>query len=341
MPINAGDSEAEVKATIDAIIDGAGLDSADNTDTTAATNLLNQVAAIYSQPGVSNGMAGDAARAAINNLENYALYVPEARSLFARQSPAPDFTWKRYYDDLVRGLIADGTWAKIDRLQIYGSYAAQPARQNVRADAFNMTINGSPVFTAEQGYAGDGVAAYLSSGYAPASSAGSVATQNSTHAFVWSNTESAAPSTYAETGNSKVSLTLRSSGGLIGVRMHVASTVTEPVTSSLGMWGAVRSASNQHLIYHDGLLFATESSTSSAPAADETYDLARNVSGVLTTPSARQLFAVCYGSGLTAAEVAMINGRVQAFKNKVPASDLLTVTPGGQLMTLNGTYMTA
>lgn len=264
-------------------------------------------------------------------------YADETLSLVSRFDVAPDYAWKRYYDDLIRGLVADGTWPLIDRLQIYGSYAAQPGRQNVRQDLYNSTVHGSPVFTAEAGYAGDALAAYLSQGYAPAVSPG-VSAQNSQHVFVWSNTESVAPATYAETGNSKVAVTLRSSTGNIGIRMHVASAVTEAVTSSLGMWGAVRAASNQHLIYHDGLLFATEASTSSAPAADEVYDLARNVSGVLTTPTNRQLYAVSYGAALTAAQVAMLNGRIQAFKDKVSAFDLVTLD--GQLVTNLGTYTT-
>lgn len=47
MPIEIGDSTATVRSKINAVLTDAGLNPADNVDTTAATNLLNQVAALW------------------------------------------------------------------------------------------------------------------------------------------------------------------------------------------------------------------------------------------------------------------------------------------------------
>lgn len=69
MPINAGDTTAEVKAAIDEIITASGLDPDDNVDTTAATAMLNEIADVLDLPNLTNPMAGAAAREAINNIE--------------------------------------------------------------------------------------------------------------------------------------------------------------------------------------------------------------------------------------------------------------------------------
>ena len=47
MPIEIGDSTATVRSKINAVLTDAGLNPADNVDTTAATNLLNQVAELW------------------------------------------------------------------------------------------------------------------------------------------------------------------------------------------------------------------------------------------------------------------------------------------------------
>lgn len=50
MPIEIGDSTATVRSKINAVLTDAGLNPADNVDTTAATNLLNQVAGLWDVP---------------------------------------------------------------------------------------------------------------------------------------------------------------------------------------------------------------------------------------------------------------------------------------------------
>src|SRR5215217_1411532 len=50
MPIEIGDSTATVRSKINAVLTAAGLNPADNVDTTAATTLLNQVAGLWGVP---------------------------------------------------------------------------------------------------------------------------------------------------------------------------------------------------------------------------------------------------------------------------------------------------
>jgi hypothetical protein len=74
--------------------------------------------------------------------------------------------------------------ARLDAIYGIAGHDAQGAQRNWRADAFNLTIVGAPIFTAFQGYETDGVHDEIDTGFNP-SSAGGAWTQASAALGIW------------------------------------------------------------------------------------------------------------------------------------------------------------
>ncbi|WP_336802535.1 hypothetical protein, partial [Kaistia sp. MMO-174] len=73
---------------------------------------------------------------------------------FARLTNQPTTARKKLYNDLIVSLKTAGVWAKLDALYVLAAADAQAARQNLVANAYNISASGSPVFTADRGYTG-------------------------------------------------------------------------------------------------------------------------------------------------------------------------------------------
>lgn len=93
MPQNilAGDDRATVKAKIDAILAYGGQSAAGNNDTTVATARLNEIAAGFDRPGLTDRMAGATALSRINALNGGPSWAGGA-DLYA------DFTTGQYWE---------------------------------------------------------------------------------------------------------------------------------------------------------------------------------------------------------------------------------------------------
>jgi len=101
-------------------------------------------------------------------------------------------TYQSAYDALICGLVYDGTWAKFDAFYIYATSSSSNALINLVQNAYNGTVNGSPTFTAAQGYTGIDASTtdYIDTGFNPTTASSPQFTQNSAHVGVWENTSS-------------------------------------------------------------------------------------------------------------------------------------------------------
>lgn len=90
----------------------------------------------------------------------------EASMLIGRFSADPGVARRGLVDTLIGALKAAGLWAKIDVLQVYAAHDSQAAGLNWKSASFTATPQASPTFTADRGYAGDGSAAYVDTGFA-------------------------------------------------------------------------------------------------------------------------------------------------------------------------------
>ncbi len=88
-------------------------------------------------------------------------YESETLALFDRMAVRPDSAHRDAVNGLVRSLKTAGIWAKLDGLYVLASHTQQAALLNWVGDFHNLIAYNSPVFTADQGIAGDGASAYL------------------------------------------------------------------------------------------------------------------------------------------------------------------------------------
>lgn len=90
-----------------------------------------------------------------------AVYDAAATAYFAALSVQPTGTRKAYLNALIVGLKSDGVWAKLTWLNLLAAHDAQAGLVNLIAPGTALATSGGPAFTADRGYAGDGVAAHL------------------------------------------------------------------------------------------------------------------------------------------------------------------------------------
>lgn len=92
--------------------------------------------------------------------------LPETQALLLRFSGDASTARKAAIDRLIGALKVSGVWQRLDALYVMAAHDAQAAQRNWIADRFNLAISGSPVFTADRGYRGDGEG-YLDTGLNP------------------------------------------------------------------------------------------------------------------------------------------------------------------------------
>jgi hypothetical protein len=235
-------------------------------------------------------------------------YDPDALAFFARLTTPPTEARKALYSTLIKDLKAAGVWTKLDSLYILAAADAQAARQNLVANAYNLTASGAPAFTADRGYAGDGSGAYLRTGFTP-STAGGKFSLNSASLGAWSRTN------IVETGTgligARTSATVetsqvaaRSTSDLInfGVNQGALRTLanTEPTT---GENAVTRLSAAGPSLYRNGVLVSTTVNASTALTPHEIYILAVNTAGTPGGHTTKQLCSAFIAGGLTDAEV--------------------------------------
>jgi hypothetical protein len=90
----------------------------------------------------------------------------EASALIGRFTADPGAPRRGLIDALIGGLKAAGLWAKIDVLHVYAAHDSQAATLNWLSTSYTASPQASPTFTADRGYAGDGVGAFINTGLA-------------------------------------------------------------------------------------------------------------------------------------------------------------------------------
>jgi hypothetical protein len=208
-------------------------------------------------------------------------YDPDALAFFERLTTPPTDERKALYNALIVDLKTAGVWEKLDALYILAAADAQAARQNLTQDAYNLTAVGSPMFTADRGYTGDGVGAYLAPGFNPTTAPSPKYTQNSASIFTWERSElaGATTSSLAASAGNRVSLVPRSTGDIIRSALNNGLSGTLSVASNVGLTAADRLNSTDVLHIKDGVLVEAVSVASETVASGD-FDLMRRNSAV-------------------------------------------------------------
>ena len=216
-------------------------------------------------------------------------------------------------------LVIDSLNQFADVFYILGNETKEAALTNLikRAHDGDTATTGAvyPAFTQYEGYAGDGVGAYINANYNPFSQ-GIVYTQNSASIGVYCVNDFAGTNGALGTdfgGSDRSYLIPRNTSNQITGGLNSAGLVfgAYSATTSVGLTILSRTASDSVAMYKNGIripLVAASAAVSNAPL----YILR-----VVTSYTARQVSAVWYGRGLTKLEMGKLTNCLNAFFTKV------------------------
>lgn len=233
-------------------------------------------------------------------------YIPEATALFARMTTQPDATRKGLINDVIGDLIDAGLWADHQAFWVQAAHNAQAGRLDWLGN-HNLSAIGSPTFTTDKGYAGNGATSYLSTGLNPSES--EVASQNDTSMWVWLNDgDTAAGSSTAVMGavstNSLLIIPRNASDTLAG-RINATSSVGftgATATTRLGFSALSRTAVGASEGRHDALA-GTDGHASTGLVGAELYIGAYNNGGIPASLVNNGIAAAGFAAGLSSAKL--------------------------------------
>lgn len=227
------------------------------------------------------------------------IYNPLSSALFARFSVQPSDARKNVYDRLFNDLDAAGLTSKLIFLYILGAHDEQAALLNVLSTSYNLTKNGSPIFTANAGFTGTtNTADYLATGYDATVSSG-IMTINDAHLGVFALSDNSSGGMMGSLGPTSGRMKIRASAGgasMIGVNTTSNpgwTTTQSPPRHIIGN----RVAAGSHQGYDNGAL-AVDSANGANSLPDEIFILKNSLGA-----TGGQVFAAHLGVGLTTQEI--------------------------------------
>ena len=213
-------------------------------------------------------------------------------------------SWKRYilYDDLVKRLKVDLNWGLLDRFWIFAHEAGlqQASLINlVNPLGTQLTEVSAPVWTADQGYTGDGVADYLDTNFIPSTN-GVNWVLNSCSAGGYFRINQQADSnefggTVITVGTAvRIRNTLNSFLGRINDGTFISA--IDSTTDGRGLSSTTRINSTTHTNYKNGIIGSSAASTSFNTNV-KLYILVNNNNGTPAAFSTNQVSCFYCGSG--------------------------------------------
>ncbi|MES2442780.1 MAG: hypothetical protein V4574_08105 [Pseudomonadota bacterium] len=248
-----------------------------------------------------------------------------ANALIARMTSAPGEARAGLIDALVRGLKDAGVWAKLDLLYLLAAHDAQAARLNWVEAAHDLTAVNSPGFTVDRGYAGDGTASYLDTGWAPSGAVHFV--QDSAALGCWLNAGTDTGSDFAVAMGARDA----SNGAFVGprgtanairgrVNQAASSASSGSVATRLGFTALSRTASNLVSCYRGASLNGGFATASSGRATVSLYLGCLNASAAFSNGCDNRIAAAFAGAGLNAGEVAALHAALSAYLTGIGAA---------------------
>jgi len=243
---------------------------------------------------------------------------PETSALLARMTVQPSSARRNLIDELISSLKSAGVWSKLNTLYVYAAHSQQASLLNWRSSSYDSSALGSPVFTADRGFA-------LSSGSSidttmNPSTAGAPYTQNSAHFGLWSRTSGQFTGyelgSTASAASNYSYVRLRSTSDTLGARINdlTALTVTG-VTDASGHTVVNRSGATARQVFKNGVQVFSDSVASSGLTNSSTH-----VGRMSTTYTDRQIAAAHTGGSLTAGEADALYDALYTYMSAVGAA---------------------
>lgn len=229
-------------------------------------------------------------------------YAAATKALIARMALPPSPTRARIINNLIISLQATGVWSKLDALYLFAAADSQAALLNWKSTSFNCTAVNSPTFTADRGYAGDGVSSYLNTAFTPSTAAGNFV-QDSAMLGVWINagtdTADGTGTAMGAAGGNGSFIVPRFTGDLIRGRINQAATANcGASTTRRGLTCLDRSGAALTTGYRNGASAGTMTTASSGLATVAVFLGANDTTGSPTGPVDNRMAAAAIGGSL-------------------------------------------
>ncbi|GGF53248.1 hypothetical protein GCM10007301_10890 [Azorhizobium oxalatiphilum] len=255
----------------------------------------------------------------------FALSRPETMALVARMGTPPPLSRQWLIDRLVGELVKAGVWAKLDALYLLAAPDAQAARLNWISSAYGLTAVNSPAFTVDRGYASDGAAGHLVTGFVPG--AGTLFQQDAAGLGTWVQENgrlglamgALLASTFSGSHIARYGLEGGSYCALTATEEAIRSVSSYADYLATGFYAAVRSGPNAVVCYRNGVGLET-AATGSVPSPQlDFYLLGINFGGPLVNSTGR-LAAAFMGASLTPAQMAAFHAALARYLTAIGAA---------------------
>ena len=241
-------------------------------------------------------------------------YEPEAIALFDRITVRPNADRRAAINTLIKSLKRDGIWLKLDSLYLFAAHTSQAGLLNWCRNTANFSTINSPIFTADVGFAGDGVGASLTN--TNSATVNTQPTNMMTAAWV-----SKVP-VVGETWNiwwTGWNWALSPASSATNIGWKIARTNTSSVASSrTGLFSFARTGASAAAAYRDGALLQNETGAyDSGGTYTSTFPLrvfsVNGTSGFSTST----MSSIAYGAALNATEMAQFYNSLNDYMTAV------------------------
>lgn len=280
----------------------------------SATGTGTAAGALTVAPPGARALAGTAtgtgtATGALTVAAGGAAYDPDAQAAFDAMTVQPATARKQLYSDFIAGLKADGLWSLIEWISLRAAHDSQAARLDLRNPSRSSSVSGAPSFTIDKGYMGDG-ASYLTTGVVNNSAA--LFMQNSATLFSFVNVAGNGPLIGASSNTFLRTGTGNTQDGRVNSTTNTSTTASGP----LGFAAVSRTDASTQKHYRNGQLLATGTAASASAAMNEIRFYQASGIGTFAGRAALEGF----GAGMTDAQIAALNTRVQTLISAIGAN---------------------
>ena len=192
--------------------------------------------------------------------------LAETRLLLDAMTVKPTSTRARQINRLIAALKACGCWTRLDVLYMLAAHDSQAALLNWKSPGtFTLQANNSPTFTADRGYAGDGVSMNLTNAYNPSTFGGAYTLNDAMLGVYVHSALTLVSAIDMQIGNAR--LQTNAAVTAYGCRVNDVSALANGGPVAVGHWVGRRSVSTGREIWKNGaLVFGPDAVASTALA---------------------------------------------------------------------------
>jgi hypothetical protein len=262
------------------------------------------------------------ARPDIGAFELSAGRCPQASAFLTRANAVAgiDATHTIAYNNLICGLVEDGTFSKLDALYVLatqsdgGSPGDGIGKLNLIKDSFNLVGQGTYAFAPDKGVACDGVSGFYDTQFNLATS-GMAFSRDSASLGVYDRTSTTGDGAVfgAFDGTTETALYLSSGGGLYSRINSGQDGAVAANTNAQGFWIGMRTSPNAVSVYRNGAEIASSTTSSNGVPPLSIYLCAANLNGTADLFVPDEVAAFFIGGALNKTQAAGISVRINQF----------------------------